>query len=886
MSNQNDDHMLYQFASGLALAIKNALFLPAHAMLTVPYWIACKTGLDKQLDKLATKIGFGDERSDPVKLEKWIRDLYADSDDYQVNFNLRDQYKAAVFDPAQFPAAHIPVPANLERGVLHFGRVHNGTMRKDRWLSGQHFNPKLLADAYYKTRGRALLIGGMTCLTASAVILFMLKDFIGFEWATQESWGSLGVANSLSLWAVISSAVPSLLAIAISALPLLAAKRVAKKEHDLMALNETMIDIESQLAAYGANEASKEEISLSGVEGSMASVHSHILAKQRTEFWRVHEAGDPMIYFNKDDGTARARGALHGYEPGTPILITLSDLNQNLLVTGKIGSGKTTGFALPVFDRIIDSFQKAGFPIQGFGLDGKATLYHSLMRILKKRGMSSDRFIPIGVEEGQYGIPIFHGLSVEKCIDILRSTAKGDADPFFVPSALSQIERVLRIAKAYHQTPMGVQYEIESGGCTVDSPEWVKRLSNNPDILYKTITELTECLEGNENLRYALYDPSLKSAIDGCLEDWRNMLSAAETASSVISTINVFLQDFTSNGKILERFGQGRVGPMYKDLALCLEGYYFFSALADTEFGEAARKINIFARSRLYNLITLREIRYKRDGKNPQREPVLVMIDEHHAMVSSGTTGLSDASIMNISRSMGLIFCGMTQSRDAYETVLGKVQTENMTQQMLNRVMLPSKSDADLKWMADNFGTGYRLSTFIDGVAASEGHREMINGGVMRTPRTTISELSRFTPLGMPRTVTAVDKKLINRAEGGKGFFSVLGFFGKRFQFGSGVQYIDFINSEKAVASARYEALMRRHSFKFGEALGQLPDSNIRPSGQEADIEARGRAEGIERTPLFVGNDHIIGGNSRAIISVQQFGNEHCARVELEPMYI
>lgn len=899
--SQNDENVIFDFASAIAgSTLKPILNLPAYLTLAAPYKLALAIKADRLADKLADKIVFGAEKSDPVKLEAWARGLYADSNDFRLNFLKKEEYKNHMFDKFKYEGAHVPVPPNLERGPLHYGKIHNGSTTKDVWLSGLHFNPMLWADAYEKTRGRALIIGGVTAFAASAAIFYGLSGYAGHflsnpTFTSQETWGSLGAASTFSILnsvKTIGSGLVAALIIAPSLIPLFpkVIKTLSTKIHDVLALNETLLDIEGQIVSYGGNEASKEEVSLTGVEGSNAIMNSRTLAKQRAEFWRVYNNGEPMIYFNKDDGTARARGSIHGYEAGTGMWISLSDLNQNVLGTGKIGSGKTTSVGLPLFDRILEAFLKADYPIQGFGLDGKATIYHKLMKILKKRGMSSDRFIPVGVDEGQYGIPIFHGLSVEKCVDILGSTTKGDADPFFVPSALSQIERVLRIAKAYHQTPMGVDYEIQTGGCTVDSPEWVKRLCNNPDVLYKVITELTECLQNNEALRYALYEPSLKSALDGCLEDWRNMLASTETASSVVSTINVFLKDFTSNGKILERFGQGRIGPMYKDLALCLDGHFFFSALADTEYGEAARKINIFARSRLFNLITLREIKFKQLDKDPQKEPVVVFIDEHHLMASSGTTGLSDASIMNISRSMGLVFIAMTQSTDAYETVLGKIQTENMVQQQVNRVFLPTGSEADAKSLEQRSGTGYRLGTYAEGIYATEGYREMINGGVVKRPRTAISELSKYTPIGLPRTLMQVDRKLMDKSSRELNTFSIFGYFGKQFKLSSGIDYIEKINSPEYISLARYNSMMRRHTFVYSEALGGIPDREVRLSKETREAEARseasGRSDSIERVPLFTNNDLIATGNYSAIQQIQQFGIQHTCRVETEPMFI
>lgn len=859
------------------------MMAPSHLLFTIPYMFACWLRADKAASLLASILQIGKRKRDPASLEAWARGLYKNSENFMVNFDLIDQYRRHAVDPKKYPSAYIPVPPNLERGVFIGGRMFNG-QTKDHLFTGQSISPELVADAYAKTSGRALLVGILSVIAPVTAILMAIGKYIDIQLFTYETWGELGEASSFSLGALLGSGMTSLVVLALALIPLLFVKKLIDGEHDVLALNEVIADIRSQMLVYGGFEASKEEAVLAATASSRSQELSETLAKQRLNFWRVHKDGEPYIYLNTDDGVARARCSVHGYEAGTPILLVLSDLMQNLLCTGKIGSGKTTSVGLPTFDRIIESFTQAGYPIQGFGLDGKATIYHNLMRILVRQGVSTEKFIPIGVEEGQYGVPIFHGLSVEKCVDILASTTRGEADPFFVPSALSQIERVLRIAKAYHLTPMGVTYEIESGGCTVDSPDFVKRLCNNPDVLYAIIEELTGYLKGNELARHALYDPSLKSAIDGCLEDWRNMLKAQETASSVVSTINVFLKDFTGNGKILERFGQGRVGDMYKDLSLCLNGHFFFSALADTEYGEAARKINIFARSRLFNLITLREIEYKRVGKNPQREPVLVFIDEHHAMASSGTTGLSDASIMNISRSMGMIFIAMTQSTDAYITVLGEKQTENMVQQMLTRFYLPTKSQADMDNLRLTSGDGYSFGVYQEGVAESEGHRELANGGVMAVPRTQIRKLSRVTPLGMPSTVSHIEKEKAERREYGAPTFGLLGFMGV-FELTSGVDYIDQISSPKTI-----KRMKEPNKFTFAGAFG-APDQSIQNElskafEKEAEIEQRGRADGVKQIPLFTNQDLIESGNFRAVLSVPQYGVEHICRTTLEPLYI
>ena len=810
---------------------------------------------------------FKNPKSDPAYLEDWIRNRFADHPDFRVNFNKIDEYREHLLPKDKFPGEWIPVPPSMESGLIRKGRLIGG-MPKSWLFTSLHFNPELLADAYEKTKRRALAASFIGCLLVAMPIYLLLGGYIDFDKAVFTS---------------ICATVACLL-------PFAFFKKLALAEHDVFAFNEAMVDIQKQVKLYGGDEASREEVSLYNTSLVELQNFSKVYADQLSNYWRLKAKGEPMVYFGQDDGTARARGSLHGYEAGTPIMVSVSDLNQNMLVTGKIGSGKTTGYGMPIFNRIVDAFMQAGYPIQGFGLDGKATIYIALMKVLQNRGIPTDKFVVLGVEDGQYGIPLTHGLSVEKCIEILSSTTKGESDPFFTPSALAQIARVLHIAKAYHQTPLGVEYEHKTGGCTADSFDFVKRLCNNPEILFQTIEDLCNCLEQDDDLRAALYTNSLRNAINGCLDDWKNMLKAEETASSVVATINVFLQDFTSNGKILERFGQGRVDGNQIDISLALQGYFMFSALADTEFGEAARKINIFARARLFNLITLREIEFKKAGKSPQDEPVLLFIDEHHLMASSGVTGLSDASIMNISRSMGLCFIALTQSQDAYIPVLGERQTENMVQQMLNRVYLPTKSEFDMKRLAETCGTRYEMLVTTAGIFATEGARELANGGVMIEPRTRISKLSAITPMGMPTTIVALNPKLVEAVDDKRVNTIRLPGYSKRFAFSHGMDYCDLVNSPARIQKHRDTY----HRFGPMGVIGGLAKYNTGDETSadksifknEGDMEARGRTDGINKAPLFTNDDLIDTGNFYAVMSVPQFGVEHWCRTKLEPLYV
>lgn len=854
---------------------------------------AIKVVLNKSgMSGLAARVGVLSQKTDPVFVENWVRNLYKDSDNFQLNFNRINEYREYLLPKNKFPGAWIPVPENLERGFLLYGKLMDGKTEKTFLFSALHMNPSLLASAYRATAEQAIASGIFMCLCMSGFLYWLLGDLVGLTMTQQENWGALGSTSFFSFSNFLVTAPVSLVAIALIASPFLLALRIMRAEHDVLAFNEAMCDIERQIKYYGGDEAAREEVSVSNIEIADYQKFSEIRAEQLNNFWRVVKSGQPLIKSMVDDGTARERGMPHGLEAGTQTYIALEEKCMNTCATGMIGSGKTTKHAIPDFENTLIALNEKGCETMGLGLDGKAEIHESFTKILERNGFDKSRFVKIGVKDGEFGCNLFEGISTETIMGILPGTQPAIKRDFWSLEALAHIQDAVNVAKAYDLTPMGVQYEIDNGGATANSPQFVKRLCVDAEYLYKIIQELLDYFKENERARAALYTTTLKNSIEECLVVWRGHLKAEEMVKGIIAVINKYLSPFTKIGSICDRFGSGKRNGANKDPALMLNGYFFFVTLDTSEFPDAARVIMTFIRSRLYHELKMRSIRYKVLGKKPQAEPVIVIVDEHHLLASNGEEGISDVSFFNVSRSMGLCFTAMTQSTDAYVNALGVLETENMTQNFVSRIMLPNTSVKDQEYMAKEFGTYTRMNV-ANGVFPTEGSRELKNGGVITKPRTEIRKTTYLSPMGMPQNISTISDELTDELEKGVPLLRLPFSMSSRTVV-PGHAYMSLINAPKTMESHRNSRIRYTTLSLFGghdarsvmSLIDGEPATAPTPGKDELELEAKARFDGITEVPLFTNDDFIHAGSSYAIARIPQYGLQYSLRAKLDGIYI
>lgn len=874
---------------GVSALVLNVLTLLVKTSIHIIKAVLKKIGMHEAAERFGTL----SQKGDPVYTENWIRNLYKDSDNFMINFNLINEYREFKYPKDKFPGAWIPVPPNLERGVFWKGKMLNGEDSKVSFLSSVHWNPSLLASAYRATAAQAIAASLFMCGAVSVFLWVVLADMISLHFKSYESWGSLGVEGFFSITNAIKTSSFSLICIAIMAMPALFFLRLARAEHDVIAHNETFADIERQLKHYGGDEAARDSVTLSHQE--LGGIHrfSEVRAGQLNNFWRVFNSKQPLVKTFVDDGTARERGMDHGLEAGTQILMSLEEKCTSTLVTGEPGSGKTTKFALPDFGNYLAAMIKYGMPIQGLGGDGKVSLHHKMKKMLIDINFDQSKFIEVGIDQGSFGCPMFHDMTPDALIGIIKDSQPLLKDDFFTIQARIQIRASIVIGKTVHLTPMGAQYEIDNNGETTDSPVFVQRLCNDPEFLYKTISDLTDYLKTNDRARKALYTKDLKIAFTRCLTSWKRYMASEEMVNGIIASVDTYLNPLTESGDICDRFGSGRFGADYKDPTLMLNGYFFFMTIDAGKNPGAARMIGGVLRARLFNAMRIRAVEFEKLGIPGWKSPVYVNIDEHHLLATGGVDGLSDTSIFNISRSMGLCFTGMTQSTDSYITSLGEVQTENMTQNMLTRVMLPTTSKRDQDYIATTFGTRYVL-TVDHGVFPTEGARELKNGGVMTVPRTEIRKVTSISPMGMPESMKKVSRDLVEDNEKSLPTIAIP-FSSDAFIPGCGHPFLELIGAHKTMdkhrdARIRFSAM----GFLFGSYDSRPLLSLLDKEGEndpeaekfELAAEQTSRMDGISKEPLFSQDDFLQSGTAYAIIRTPHYGIDYALRSKLDGIYI
>lgn len=861
--NPNDTGNIINAVLGLFKAlIVGIITFPAKIPILL-HKLLCLMRLDAPIGMLTNKLrntkvghklsGTEVDKTDPDALLAWLEEQGRKEGDIRVDFDRLPEYRESEFPRDKYEYMHIPTPANLERGIYFYDKLPNGKPKT--WAIETHYaNPALLASAYDKTAKKAATYAVACLFPVVLLCYYFLGGAIGIDATTTESWGSLGGVSSFAPLSLAWSLIVSLVVIAICVAPFLAVFRVERLVHDVIARSEFVSWIKVQMESLGSNVASKASISLYDTHKHEIEIFADTRKNQLNEYARVYNNGEAMVELHQDDGTARARGSLFGYEAGTKMMISISELCQNLYGSGAIGTGKTRTTLLPILRSMVKAFKENGLPIQGMFLDGKADLYHSVIKILKEEGLSTDNFKIIGVGDDEYGLDVFANAPVDLIMSRIQATVKGDPDPHFDVLAIDFMRNMLNITRVADILDVGIAYYEKTGG-TMSSPSFIRLCANSPQTTFDLVDTVLAELHADEALMRDLYDTNIQTAIEGILNDWSNYQKAQEMLSGVVSCVNKYLGPFVNNGKIRDKFGSGKKGPGYLDVGCAFNGDVIFSNIPDSVFGETSRVINSFARSDLFERATTRQVEYSKIGKDPMSEPVLVIIDEHGALVSSGVSTSTDQGALNQSRSKGIIFQAYTQSRESYEMLIGPKQTDNMTQQMLTRYYLPTKSEADIRWIADTMGSRYKISVQVEGVYPTEGAREMHNGCVMKEPYTSIDEAKKQSDFGFPVGLSLK---------------------GDDFTVYPSVEYK---GSWEALTGSTLEGELV--SSGDSEKALQVFSMNMQRQDRYADKEEKFKSDGLEILPLFTNDDFHESGRYYALVSAQQYGIEHRCRVAL-----
>ncbi|MRT62321.1 hypothetical protein FYM84_17080 [Pseudomonas sp. CAH-1] len=837
--------------------------LPHTIFFHLPAKIADLTRAEALGIKIGDRVGFGNDKVTEKALGEFFNSKFADAANPALNGDLEAlREKLIPKDHHPFNIAYKAVPACLEYTPVINGTLYSGQPMSA--LSDHYWQLDLLANCYKSTRGLAMGYGLVSATVLGGLLAVGGWHLIPMASAVSvDAWSPEVVEAAQGFRQGVYNVVGAVGVLALFAAPFALIKRIAGFSHDLLAAKLATESVFTLAARSGLLDKSKDE---KAVGSLMATDVINTLA-QRKEQFEKHEyltrKGDPVFRVGVSDGTARARGSMMGYEAGTVMFQTLEEKFLNWSVYGRIGSGKTTSIGLPQFEEMFDEFAKHNIPFQGLGMDAKASLYIDLLRILRIKNYPSNSISIIGVEDGQYGIPIFHGKSPDENMAALTSLKSQDggtaSKDFFSQTAEFMADKCVRFAFAFSKTEAGRNYAKKNSGINPYSPYFCNEIGSRPELLFTLVKEFIAELKdpANRSRATALWTQDVKMAVSYFFNQWNDLLSAPETVVGVMGSLQNIFNPFLKNGEIAVKFGMGKTGPGYLDPADCLNGKFFFLALSSIKYGAAAKYIANTCKSAIFAAVAVREVEWKKAGKNPQSSPVILFSDEHQesATTDSGSSsGLDDTTALNKARSMGLINFFMTQSREAYEMKLGNIATQNFEQQMITKVFLSTDSDSIKNYIKTSSGEVWRLNTFDVDINANQAIREQKFGGIM------------YKPVSEP----------LHRAK-------VSGFM----NFGCGQA------KQMEMISYRTMARMYRAQGLDMDAQRSLinPDNSFRNdynehnAKQELEYENTIVTQGNDQVPLFDGGDLMGNGNYKAIISLSQWGITVWERFTLEPEY-
>lgn len=839
---------------------KLILGIPKVALIHTPSLLVDALRLGKYGEKIADRIGFGNDKITAEALSSYMNNMFAGKSNVLTNGDLealREQLISKKNEDKNI--AWLVQPAFLETGVMTHGVAYS---EQETSFLGEFYNREALAaNCYKQTRGDAMAFG----LTSSALMGVLLGTAIfslvpHASTVSIDAWSSDVVSSALTLKQLIINGVGLALAGLVAVSPFKYCKKIAAFAHDLLA-EKTMVETVQWLTySSGLLDKSTDNKSLNGY---LRKEISNFLSRKKAmikNYEYLKSKNTPIFRVGISDGTARANGSLMGLEKGTVMYQTMQDLFQNVGVYGRIGVGKTNAIAIPRFEEKFKVFSEYGIPFQGLGGDAKATLYIPLMKKLEENNYPTDAVSVIGVLDGQFGIPIFHGKTPDENLAALLSLQSQDGgsseDDYFTKASRFMASKCLRFAYAFSKTEAAKRFSQKTGGINPYSPYFCNEIGSRPDFLFEMVDEFLQELSdpANEKRATALWTMDVEMAVGYFFNQWKGVMRAPEQLQGVIGSIEQIFNIYLDNGVIAEKFGQGRTGPGYLNPSDCLNGKFFFVALSTVEFGASARAILNTCKTDIYSSLARRAIKWEREGLNPQSSPVQMIIDEKQADITkdTGGSGLDDATAANTARSMGGCFESLTQGRAAYVMKIGEDATANYENQLVTTYYLATNDEGAKSAVQNGSGTVWSQNSRDQDIYSSQPQREEAFGGIMYAP---------------------IDYPIFKS--------KVFGFMSQRL---GNVEMFEMVSHRTAnrMKTARVQDAEQNNWLSDNNFSKDINEKNAR---EEIDFESKVVSGESKKIPLFTGENMVDNGDHKGIVRLSLLGSTIWEQFYLEPDY-
>lgn len=355
------------------------------------------------------------------------------------------------------------------------------------------------------------------------------------------------------------------------------------------------------------------------------------------------------------------------------VVITEQGLYQNILITGSIGSGKTSG----AISNILDQLLKKG--IGGLIIDIKGNFVNEVKSIAKKYNRGND-VIEISLNNSFRYNPLDNGnltslelANVIKKVLVLISKDNKNSEPFWLDKAEEFIRNVITLIRAYNKG-------------NVDFNE-IQSLVINKDYLDKKISYLKELILENKFSDDELFE--IDSAIDSIKNDFLRLDSRTIgiIKSEITRMTSIFLSSKNLNNKFCKESNK-----------IDFNSNKIYVLSLDLSNSEKISKI----------ISTYLKLQFQKQiiNFNSRNIPVFFLCDEYQEICNS-----EDANFFSISREFKCINIVSSQSYSSLLHTLGNEYVTNVIlQNFVNKIWFRNDDEYTVKRIISQIGKEKRIS--------------------------------------------------------------------------------------------------------------------------------------------------------------------------------
>lgn len=421
----------------------------------------------------------------------------------------------------------------------------------------------------------------------------------------------------------------------------------------------------------------------------------------------------PLIDVGVSLGVLEHRGHLLAPPQDTPVRMSVADLLQHVDVLGGSGEGKSRNFYIPVVRQLLQLRQK-GYPIALYATDDKGAIGADIQQIAAEVGLPESDVLVVGTGPDDWRVDLLDGLEPVEVADIIKSVAKqagGEAgDDFWPEMASDLLLQVAVVLQAAEFTEAGEEW-VRLNNMRMYSLLNILRVASDDAEIIKTLEIVIAALadENNQYRTIAHLDKNgLKASISYLVGNWLSMVDA--TKDGIRSNARKALRSFAFRDDIAYGFADGAGEKLIAASELISNKVKIINIAASE--GSAQRMVAIMLKTLLFKQARDAEKRDPTFAKerlrwwfNPQpgvdadRYAINIFLaDEYQGLVtSSGTDGVSDATVWNVLRSAGVAGILLSQSVSAYRMAIGDKPTDNMRKNWRTKIVLRTEDLATIE---------------------------------------------------------------------------------------------------------------------------------------------------------------------------------------------